>query len=167
MDKLMVVVRFIHLLSLVLWIGGMAFFSLIAAPAIFKVLPRETAGDVVGEIFPKYWILGYAGSVTALTTLLLSSFYEKAYAWASITLLVLMTCLSFYTGIVVGNKAREVKAQIRNASGQSQNEAQKEELAKRFKSLHRQSAILNGAIILLGVAVIFMTAYHQPVIQNR
>jgi hypothetical protein len=38
---LTVVLRFIYLLSIVLWIGGMAFFSFLAAPSIFHVLPRE------------------------------------------------------------------------------------------------------------------------------
>jgi putative copper export protein len=49
-----VVLRFIYLLAIALWIGGMAFFSFVAAPSIFKALPREQAGHVVADIFPKY-----------------------------------------------------------------------------------------------------------------
>ena len=46
-----VVLRFIYLLSIALWIGGMTFFSFMAAPSIFKVLSREEAGQVVSDIF--------------------------------------------------------------------------------------------------------------------
>ena len=42
------IIRFIHLMSLIVWLGGMVFFSFIVAPSIFQALPTETAGDVVG-----------------------------------------------------------------------------------------------------------------------
>ena len=45
--------RYLLLLALVLWIGGIVFFSFIASPSVFKILPREQAGQVVGDIFPK------------------------------------------------------------------------------------------------------------------
>ncbi|MBI3398230.1 MAG: DUF4149 domain-containing protein [Deltaproteobacteria bacterium] len=151
----MVLIKFIHLLSLVVWLGGMIFFSFIAAPSIFKMLPRETAGDVVGNIFPKYWMLGYICSITALATLLILSFQEKAYPWARIGLLVLMTALVFYSGKVIGKNATEVKAQIRATEDQ----AQKESLRLKFKAIHRKSMILNAVILILGMTVLFLTAY--------
>jgi len=42
------IARFLHLFSLVVWQGSIIFFSFFTAPAIFKSLPREEAGDVVG-----------------------------------------------------------------------------------------------------------------------
>lgn len=147
-------IKFLHLMSLVVWLGGIIFFSFIAAPSIFKALPRETAGDVVGEIFPKYWMIGYICSITALATILIVSSHERTYAWVRIGLLILMTGLAFYSGLIVGSKAREVKAEIRT----TQDESKKEELKSQFKILHRNSAILNGIILILGVMVIFLTA---------
>ena len=87
------IIRFIHLSSLVVWIGSIVFFSFIAAPCIFKALPRETAGDVVGEIFPKYWLVGYICSIAALLTLAYMSAYEKSVPVIKISLLVLMTLI--------------------------------------------------------------------------
>jgi len=87
------IIRFIHLSSLVVWIGSIVFFSFIAAPGIFKALPRETAGDVVGEIFPKYWLIGYICSIAALLTLAYMSAYEKSVPVIKISLLVLMTLI--------------------------------------------------------------------------
>ena len=155
----MAIIRFIHLLSLVVWVGGMIFFSFIAAPSIFKVLPRETAGDVVGDIFPKYWAVGYVCSITALITVIALSVQGRAYPWARIILLFVMSGLTFYSGLVVGAKARDVKAQIRTI----EDPAQKEALRLQFKAAHFRSTILNAIILLLGVVVIFLTAYQLKI----
>lgn len=153
----MTIIRFVHFLSLVIWIGGMIFFSFIAAPSIFKALPRETAGDVVGNIFPKYWLMGYLCSITSLITIIMLSYMERSYSLARIGLLVLMMALTFYSGLVVGAKAREVKAQIRMVEDTSKKEILKSE----FNTLHKRSTVLNIAILILGLAVIFLTAYKR------
>ena len=41
-------IKFVHLLGITIWVGSLVFFTLIAAPSIFKNLPRETAGEVIG-----------------------------------------------------------------------------------------------------------------------
>ena len=150
------IIRFIHLSSLVVWIGSIVFFSFIAAPCIFKALPRETAGDVVGEIFPKYWLIGYICSIAALLTLAYMSAYEKSVPVIKISLLVLMTLITFYAGLVVGNKAREIKAEIKAV----EDPAKKEFLRTEFKTLHLKSVILNIALLILGIVFLFLTAYN-------
>ena len=43
-------VRFLMLLSLVVWIGGLIFFAFVLAPTVFAVLPtRQLAGNVVNR----------------------------------------------------------------------------------------------------------------------
>lgn len=153
----MTIVRFIHLFSLVVWVGGMIFFSFIAAPAIFKVLPREIAGDVVGEIFPKYWMVGYICGIASLATIVLLSLMDMVYPWIRIGLLALMCGLSFYSGMAVGAKAVKVKAEIRKTDDPSK----KEKLRAEFKIIHRESAILNAMILILGLIVLFITSYQK------
>ena len=78
------ILNFIYLSSIVIWIGMIFFTTFFAAPSIFKVLPRETAGEVMGSIFPKYWIIGYASSLTALgSTLAISKMlgFYPASVW--------------------------------------------------------------------------------------
>ena len=150
------IIRFIHLSSLVVWIGSIVFFSFIAAPCIFKALPRETAGDVVGEIFPKYWLIGYICSIAALLTLAYMSAYEKSVPVIKISLLVLMTLITFYSGLAVGNKARSIKAEIKAV----EDPTKKESLRAEFKSLHLKSVILNIALLILGIVFLFLTAYN-------
>ncbi|HLC18716.1 MAG TPA: DUF4149 domain-containing protein [Thermodesulfobacteriota bacterium] len=148
------VVRFIHLLSIVLWVGSLVFFSFFAAPSIFKVLPREAAGDVVGDIFPKYWAVGYVSSVLALATLVMISLMEKNFPAVRVLILSVMTAVTFYSGLSVGTKARAIKAEMRAAEETSA----KEELGKGFKKVHAISSALNVVIIVLGVALVFFTS---------
>ena len=50
--------RYLHLLALVIWIGGVVFFSFFTAPALFSALPREMAGRATAAIFPRYYMMG-------------------------------------------------------------------------------------------------------------
>ncbi len=54
---------FIYLLALVVWVGGIVFFSFFTAPSLFHTLPPEYAGKAVATIFPKYYPLGYLSGV--------------------------------------------------------------------------------------------------------
>lgn len=57
-------IQFFYLLSLVVWIGSIIFFSFFTAPAVFKTLEREQAGELIGIIFPRYYKVGYVCGVT-------------------------------------------------------------------------------------------------------
>lgn len=156
---MIIIIRFIHLLSLVVWIGGSVFLVSIGAPSIFKVLPRESAGDVIGDIFPKYWIMGYLCSAAALITIVILSYKEKIYPWARIGLLILMAVLTLYLGLVVAAKARDVRLRIRTV----EDTVKKETLKSEFKSLHMKSVILNVIILVSGMIVIFLIASERGI----
>ena len=156
---MIIILRFLHLLSLAVWIGGMIFLVVIGAPSIFKVLPRESAGDVLGDIFPKYWIMGYICGGASLFTVILLSFKERLYPWGKIGLLVLMTALTLYLGLAVASKAREVRLEIRSA----EDTTRKETLKKEFKYLHMKSVAINVVVLICGLIVLFLTAdYKAP-----
>lgn len=152
----MVIISFIHHLSLVTWIGGMIFLVVIGAPSIFKVLPRDAAGDVLGDIFPKYWIMGYICGIASLVTIVIMSWprtgTEQFYPWDRISLLTFMTVLTFYLGLVSAARARKLRLQIRANVDTSMNQT----LQKKFRSIHRFSVILNVLVLLAGLAVIFL-----------
>ncbi len=150
------VLHFIHLLSIVIWIGSIIFFSFIAAPAIFKMLPRETAGDLVAKIFPQYYKLGCLCAVVALATLL--SLSEGAGSdTGRLVALGLMTLLTFFSAFRVGPKVRLLKADLRAAEG-----AAREEKQKQFSRLHGFSMILNMIVLLVGLIFLGLTALKHP-----
>ena len=150
----MVIVKFLHLMSLSIWVGSIVFFSFFAAPSIFKKLPREAAGDVVGDIFPKYRAIGYASSAVLLVTLAIMMNSEKDSQYSRPVLLVLMAAIGLYSGLVVGKQAASIKAGMK-ASADAE---KKETLRAEFRKVHAISSILNMSVLALGIAFIFLTA---------
>jgi hypothetical protein len=59
----------LQLLTLAMWLGAAAFFSIAVAPALFAVLPsRSLAGEVVGRLLPGIFYAGMiAGAIVAVT----------------------------------------------------------------------------------------------------
>ncbi|MGA9307505.1 MAG: DUF4149 domain-containing protein, partial [Candidatus Sulfotelmatobacter sp.] len=70
--------RFLMLLSLIVWIGGLIFFAFVLAPTAFTVLPTtHLAGNVVGRALGKlHWIAIFSGIVYLISSLLYSRFTD-------------------------------------------------------------------------------------------
>ncbi|HEB71511.1 MAG TPA: DUF4149 domain-containing protein, partial [Nitrospirae bacterium] len=145
---MIMVFKYIHLLALVIWIGSVVFFSFIGAPSIFQTVDKKTAGDVVGAIFPKYYLLGYICSLVSLATLGYLG-YKAGYAQpvkTGLAILAIMGGITFYSGLVIGPKVHSVKYQIRGET----DEAKLAPLRKQFGKLHGISMVLNLTVLLLG-----------------
>lgn len=149
--------RFILLLSVVIWVGSLIFFTAFAAPSIFKALPREMAGEVVSRIFPKYWAIGYVAGILSLASLLAISFIEKGFPVVRVLLLALMTTLTFYSGLVITPQAQAVKAQMKVVEEPAKVEA----LRNDFRQIHMKSYALNVLVIVAGVAFVFFTSRNM------
>jgi len=153
--------RFLYLSSLILWIGSIFFFSFISSRSVFKILPREMAGDLVADIFPKYYLIAYiCGGVALVSTIL---YWITGYSSSGIfysfrvALLSIMLVLAIYSGTVIRPNAHELRIEMRSLS---QDTAKYKELQNGFRSLHKQSATLNLTIFLFGIAIIALTAYN-------
>src|SRR5271163_3001561 len=79
----MAITLFIYLLSIVLWLGGMVFFTIITAPAVFAVLATADAGKVVSTIFPRYYVMGYAaGTISVILAIYFALRHGPTLWWA-------------------------------------------------------------------------------------
>jgi uncharacterized membrane protein len=153
--------RFIYLLSIALWIGGMAFFSFLAAPSIFKALPRDEAGKVVSDIFPKYYWQGIICGAIALAASVALGVRER---WNMLlivrTVMIGVMMLGIlYSVVILQPKIQTVKAQITSF----ETLAPTEPLRLEFGRLHGRSFSVNAAVLLLGVIVVFITAFTMKV----
>jgi len=153
--------RFIHLMTLGLWIGSVVFFSLVAAPGLFGALPRDLAGRAVSAIFPRYYAFGAACGLTALLSGLLLGVRQGAWGRLlvfELLLLALMTGIVLYSGRVVLPQASEARAALAEAQGTPSLDAAQ----ARFGALHRRSVLLNGTVLLLGVVAFALAAVQRP-----
>src|SRR5438270_11707974 len=63
----MSLLRFLMMISLVVWLGGLIFFAFVLAPTVFSVLPtRHLAGSVVSSALPKLHCMGIVAGVIYL-----------------------------------------------------------------------------------------------------
>src|SRR5262245_21440122 len=156
-----VVLRFIYLLSIALWIGGMAFFSFLAAPSIFHVLPREEAGKVVADIFPKYYWQGIICGAIALLTSVALGVRER---WNTLLIgrTIMIGVMLFgvlYAVVILQPKIQALTAQVASFESLSPTDP----LRLEFGRLHGRSFSVNAAVLLLGVIVVFVTAFTMKV----
>src|SRR5277367_307471 len=98
--------RFLMLLSLIIWIGGLVFFAFAVAPSAFAILPsRHIAGNLVGRTLGiLHWMGIFSGLVFLASSLLYSQLTRGAtHAFAGrnvlIVLMLLLTLISQF-GII-------------------------------------------------------------------
>jgi len=152
--------KFLLTLSISFWIGAIFFFSFFAAPSIFKILPREVAGNVVSDIFPKYYLVAYVCGVVAIVSsfmlLLIGNYKITGIHGIRILGLLIMLGLALYAGQVIRPEAVEVRTEMRSIGESSPKYLG---LRKNFSSLHMRSVILNSLIYIMGIALVFINTY--------
>jgi hypothetical protein len=146
-------INFIYLLSLVCWIGSIIFFSFFVAPVVFKILEQEKAGEAAGIIFPRYYMIGYVSGVLVLMALLLNG--PVGLKWCAWGVMIVGTA---YAGLVVNPKAKILKEQLKDSP-----EAEKSIFEFRFKTLHSLSVKLNGAVLVAGLWLLWLSATKIPI----
>ncbi len=144
-------IQFIHLLSLVCWLGAIIFFSFVAAPAIFRKLDRATAGEVVGVLFPGYYMMGYICGGLAVLTLFLGAEQVSVGKWVALGIMIFCTVIA---RAVINPKAKVLKAEMKDTTVGKE----KEQLEAKFKKYHRISVQLNVVVLLAGLYLLWLTA---------
>lgn len=153
----MTLLRFLLVMALVLWLGGIFFFA-VMAPNVFAVVPtRDLAGQVIVRLLPiLHWIGIACGVILLVASLLLARFSEGAFRpWAARNLLVAamlaLTCIAqFYVFARMERLRREMGAIDQVAVSDSRR--------VEFNDLHIWSTRLEGAVFVLGVGVVFSVA---------
>ena len=146
------------LLSLVCWIGGLIFFAFVVAPAAFSVLPTShLAGSVVGRTLGKlHWIAIFSGIVFLVSSLLYSRFTDgTAHLFAArhvlLCLMLALTLISQFGIIPRMDALRASLGDVRSAPIDNPERVQ-------FDALHVWSTRVEGAVLLLGLLVVYLTA---------
>ena len=134
-------IDFIYLLSLVCWIGSIIFFSFFVAPIVFETLESKKAGELVGVIFPYYYMVGYVcGTLIFLVLLSIEAAGLKWCAWG------IMMVGTASAALAVNPKAKTLKKRLK-ASPEA-----------RFKVLHYLLVKLNGMVLLVGIWLLWLSS---------
>jgi uncharacterized membrane protein len=156
----MTILRFFMLLALVIWVGGIIFFSFVVAPALFSVLPtRNLAGLVVTRALGAlHWIGIVCGGVFLICSVL--DAHASTGSWqatAARNVLVFgMVAVTLVSQSVVGARM----AALRAAMGEIDSIPLTDPRRIAFNQLHRWSTGLETAVLILGLAAIYAMARH-------
>ena len=153
----MAFLKFLMLLALVVWIGGIIFFAFVEAPALFTVLPTtRLAGDVVSSSLSK---LHWMGIISGVVFLVCSVLYNqlrhgrpKVFA-ASHVFVALMLALTAISQFRITPKIRALRAEMQAFDRLPGNDPRPE-----FDRLHAWSTRLESGVLLLGIGVVALTA---------
>jgi uncharacterized membrane protein len=145
-------------LSLVCWIGGMIFFAFVLAPTAFSVLPTtHLAGNVVGRALGKlHWIGLISGIVYLVSSLLYSYIIDgTAHVFAARhVLLCLMLTLTLISQFGIIPRMDVLRASLGEVNAVPIDNPERVQ----FDALHVWSTRVEGAVLLLGLVVVYLTA---------
>lgn len=150
--------RFLMLLSLVAWIGGLIFFAFVLAPTAFQVLPNtHLAGNVVGRSLGKlHWIAIVSGVVFLASSLVYSRMTSGTMHVFALrhVLIVLMLGLTLVSQFWIIPRMDTLRATVADFAAVPINDP----VRVQFDSLHVWSTRVEGAVLLLGLIAVYLTA---------
>jgi hypothetical protein len=158
--SLMSFLRFLMLLSLVVWLGGLIFLAFVEAPIAFSpgLLPtRHVAGSIVGRSLD---LLHYMAIASGIVFLISSMLYSRMATGtprplaARHLLIVLMLLLTLISQYAISPKMHA----IRNELVVIDNVPLDNPLRREFDRLHVWSEKFEEAVLLLGLVALYTTA---------
>lgn len=152
--------RFLMLLSLVVWLGGLIFLAFVEAPTAFTpgLLPtRHMAGSIVGRSLDVLHYMAIASGILFLVSSMLYSRTTQGNARpmaARHLLIVLMLLLTVISQFAISPKMHAIRAEI----GVIDNVPLDDPLRREFNRLHIWSEKFEEAVLLLGIVALYTTA---------
>ena len=146
----MAALRFLMLLALIVWIGGIIFFSFVVAPGLFMILPkRELAGQVVTfALSGLHWIGIGAGVVFIICSLIHRRLaMGQTHFGLRETFIILMLALTLASQFAVTPRMRQLRRDMVEIDTVAPTDPRRVE----FNNLHRYSTGLEGGVLLLGL----------------
>ena len=156
----MLALRYVYVLALVVWLGGMVLLGALVAPTTFEVLQanepvagRALAGDLFGAILSRFHYVAYAAGAILLVTLAVMAILgprPASYAIRS-AIIVVMLGVAVYSGFVVLRRVEAIQVEVGRLPSQlPAGDARRTE----FDALHLLSTRLMlfdmlGALVLL------------------
>ena len=156
----MLALRYVYVLALVVWLGGMVLLGALVAPTTFEVLQasepitgRALAGDVFGALLARFHYVAYAAGVVLLVTLAVMRVLGPRPAHYGIrsAIIAVMLGVALYSGFIVLRQVEAIQLEVGRLPSQlPAGDARRTE----FDALHLLSTRLMmfnifGALVLL------------------
>ena len=157
----MFAIRYVALLALVVWLGGMILLGALVAPSTFRMLQasdaetgRVLAGSLFGEILRLFHVLAYACGAIILACLLVMKFVGPPPQGFVLRagIVVLMLGIALYSGVPVSREIAQIQSHV---TGPINRLAHNDPRWIRFDRLHQTSTALMTINMALGLVLLF------------
>ena len=148
--------RFLMLLSLAIWTGGLVFLPIVAQISFSELPAPHLAGIVVrGSLIALHWIGLTSGAVYLICSLLEGQIAEHRVALfrPAHIIAILMLALIAISQFSIIPKMDAIQA----TAGEISKIAADNPLRKQFDFLHTTSTQVEGAVLLLGIVLLYLT----------
>lgn len=141
---------FLYILILGLWTGGVFIFTFVVTPVIFRTYGRDQAGDIVGTLFPPYFMFTIVIAGLALLFFLAAypALTKTAFSM-SLGLIVLALAIALYVRIGLYPQIQQVKREVASF----ETTAADNPVRAKFRRLHAVSAVLNLVFMTNGTVL--------------
>jgi Domain of unknown function (DUF4149) len=147
------ILRTVEFLALGLWLGSDTFLSFVVAPGAFAVLAnRDSAGLVIGYALTRLHFAGILLGLLFLVARLMRTRRLRSFASATVLPVVLMVVLTGASQFTVSHRMHQLREQMGSVDGTPEDRP----LRMEFRRLHSMSVALEGAVLLLGFAGMFL-----------
>lgn len=147
--KLKQMLPILYRLAIASWLGGAALFTFLLTPTLFGSFNRDLAGDIVGVLFPGYFLWGLAFGVIAL--LCLAGIKSSARTVSAIIIAFMLTITSVQA-FVIEPKSAALKKEIHSFETTPADHPSRVQ----FRKLHAISASGNLAVIAGGIVLVVL-----------
>jgi uncharacterized membrane protein len=157
----MVFLRYVALLALVVWVGGLVALGAVAAPATFDVMAarqiadgRLLAGAVFGEVLRRFFYVTCGAAVVILLSFAVRRILgpKPRHLAARAGILLIMAATSIYAGVVVAGRVASLQAEIGVAPSSL---AETDPRRIEFGRLHGMSFALQFVPLIGGLALLY------------
>jgi len=160
----MILLRYLYILALVVWLGGMVVAGGVVAPAVFGVLqewnPQEgrvLAGRVFGEVLRRLYWLGYAMAGVMFVSLTLHRLLGSRpikYGVRAVILAFMLSC-TLFADYRVNPQVAAIQARV---GGPVSMLPAGDPIREEFNRLHGLANILLSLTVAGGLALLFWEA---------
>ncbi len=149
--------RFVMLLALAVWLGALIFFPLVARTAFSALPSRHLAGLVVrGSLLKLHWMGLGCGIVFLISSLAYNRAMlgrARAFAFSQVLIVVMLALTAFSQFRIIPRMET-----LRIATGEINALAAADPSRLEFESLHVWSTRVEGAVLVLGLILLFATS---------
>ncbi|HXX53895.1 MAG TPA: DUF4149 domain-containing protein [Thermodesulfovibrionales bacterium] len=139
-------------LCLALWVGGIALYTFLVTPALFRSFGRDTASAIVDKLFPLYFPYILIIVCLALGAFLLSGWKRSARPRLALTSLVVAVSITLCVNFLLYPEVRKTKQEISSFEKTPADSPAR----RQFRTLHGISMALNLLLLVDGIALIVL-----------